>query len=83
MGVGGQPGIGPLLLLLAIAACEPSRGAPSPSNSGGAPDAGASVDVSPCEMLHDCRCAEFGTGSDECRLADEQIGAFSPDRCAK
>jgi protein-disulfide isomerase len=35
----------------------------------------------PCKSLRDRVCAQFGDGSDECRLAAEQTRGFAADRC--
>jgi hypothetical protein len=71
--------VGPVLLVLFAPGCRPDRAAVRPTGSASSPDAAA--DLSPCKVLHDRLCAEFGATSDECRMAEEQIRTFSADRC--
>jgi protein-disulfide isomerase len=81
MVVGGRAGIGLLALLISVIACEPSRAERSTPGSGGRVDAGSGVDVPHCKALQDRLCSQFGPGSDECRMAEEQTKSFSPGRC--
>jgi protein-disulfide isomerase len=73
-----------LLAALAVAtcagACRPSR-ASSAAGAAHASSLTASLETSHCKSLRDRLCEQFGEGSDECRMADEQVKAFSPERC--
>jgi protein-disulfide isomerase len=69
-----------LILGLFATACKPSRVASQPTGSGGSPDSAAPT-VSHCTVLRNQLCAQFGAASDECRMAEEQIKGFTPERC--
>ena len=73
--------VGLLSLGLSATACKPSRVASQPIGSAGSPDSGATIAVSHCKALRDQLCSQFGTDSDACRMAEEQIKRFTPDRC--
>ena len=73
--------IGLLLVVLTAPSCKSSRVVSQATGSGGSPDSAAVSAVSHCTTLHDQLCAQFGAASDECRMAEEQIKKFTPDRC--
>jgi protein-disulfide isomerase len=54
--------------------------ASQPTGSGGSADS-AVLAIFHCTVLHEQLCAQFGTASDECQMADEQIRHLAPDRC--
>jgi len=55
--------------------------ASQPTGSGSPPDAAAATAAAHCKVLRDQLCSQFGAGSDECQMAEEQIKRFTPDSC--
>jgi protein-disulfide isomerase len=62
-------------------ACKPSRVASASAGSGGSRDPAPATSASHCKVLRDQLCSQFGAASDECRMAEEEIKRFTPDRC--
>jgi protein-disulfide isomerase len=73
--------IGLLFLVLSAPACKPSRVVSHATGSGGSSDSAAVPAAPHCKMLRDQLCSQFGAASDECRMAEDQIAKFAPDRC--
>ena len=62
---------------LVVAACKPH----SPQPQVVAPPRPDARPPSPCPLLRDRLCAQFGQSSDVCGMAGEQTRAFIPERC--
>jgi hypothetical protein len=78
----GRSGTGIVVLLGWLVACEPSGAERHALGSGGSRHTGPDAALPPCGLLRDRLCSQFGPGSDECRMAEEQTRSFSPGRCS-
>ena len=81
MVTGDRSGLAPFIFLISVVACEPSRAERHATGSGARVDTVSGADVPHCTMLQDRLCSQFGTGSDACRMAEEQTKSFSAGRC--
>jgi protein-disulfide isomerase len=83
--VGGTRPLVGLIVTLAVAtcaiACKPSRAETAAAGSGSGGALTASLAAEHCKALRERLCEQFGERSDECRMAEERVKSFPPDRC--
>lgn len=69
------------LVLLLLAACNPSRERARSTSPADGADTPRAVDARPCTALEERLCHQFGADSDECRLVRERTASLASDRC--